>query len=942
MRTQYSFKNALKTCCLLALVALVALVSAVPALAQTTFGPFSAAPAVAIPDDGYNGTLGSMASSAIAVSGVTGTSVINIEVDVNINHTWVGDLTIKLQSPDGDILTLVSRPGLAETADDGTGCCGLNADWLGSTLTFTDLGAADAETMNVPFTGTYYPNPGASAHPTQTFASLFGGTMNGNWTLYAGDAAGGDLGTLNSWAIRITTVTPSLFAFVAVTVATDGDCTDDPLPATPTNLLAVTPGTNVCYFYYGENTGDVALNVHDVSDDVLGPLLTAFTFPLAPGGAAYLSEGPVTINATVTNTGTWTAYNPGPTDIATASASATVFVSPDNNDCADAIALSCGDVVSGSTIAATEDGPAGDCVNPANSSAADVWYTVSGTGYGITASLCGSGYDTKIAVLTGDCGALVCVGGNDDLCGLQSELSWTSTLGEIYYIRVHGFGGQTGAYTLAITCAPDCNGEAGGTAFIDGCGVCVGGNTGVTACPNVCVDAVDVSCGDVITGTTVGATNADAPATCVTSLNTAPGLWYHFVGNGDNVTASLVGSAYDTKIGVFSGACGSLVCVTGNDDFSGLQSQVGFSSVVGTDYYIYVTGFGTASGAFTLALTCVTPPPPACSNAVAIACGDVVTGTTVGATADPAAGTCVTGLTSAPGVYYVVQGTGLDITASLCGSAFDTKIGVFSGTCGTPLTCVTGNDDSCGLQSEVTFTSVEGESYYIYVTGFSTNAGNYQLSVTCDFLDCNGNLNGTAFLDDCNVCVGGNTGLTACVQDCNGDFGGTAVLDDCNVCVGGNTGLTACVQDCNGDFGGTAVLDNCNVCVGGNTGLTACVADCNGDFGGSAFIDDCDDCVGGNTGLIACVPIGVAESGLDRNLSVYPNPNNGQFIVELNGAEGVGTLNIMDMMGRRVYTAGVNFNGSFRQSIDLNVAKGTYVLQVVTENGIATRKVELH
>jgi gliding motility-associated-like protein len=119
--------------------------------------------------------------------------------------------------------------------------------------------------------------------------------------------------------------------------------------------------------------------------------------------------------------------------------------------------------------------------------------------------------------------------------------------------------------------------------------------------------------------------------------------------------------------------------------------------------------------------------------------------------------------------------------------------------------------------------------------------------------DCNGDFGGTAFLDNCATCVGGNTGEVACVQDCNGDFGGTAFLDNCATCVGGNTGEVACVQDCNGDFGGTAFLDNCATCVGGNTGEVACVADCNGDFGGTAFLDNCATCVGGNTGEVACV-----------------------------------------------------------------------------------------
>ncbi len=38
-------------------------------------------------------------------------------------------------------------------------------------------------------------------------------------------------------------------------------------------------------------------------------------------------------------------------------------------------------------------------------------------------------------------------------------------------------------------------------------------------------------------------------------------------------------------------------------------------------------------------------------------------------------------------------------------------------------------------------------------------------------------------------------------SDCNGIMGGSAYLDHCNRCVGGNTGKTACVQDCNGVWG---------------------------------------------------------------------------------------------------------------------------------------------
>jgi rhamnogalacturonan endolyase len=59
--------------------------------------------------------------------------------------------------------------------------------------------------------------------------------------------------------------------------------------------------------------------------------------------------------------------------------------------------------------------------------------------------------------------------------------------------------------------------------------------------------------------------------------------------------------------------------------------------------------------------------------------------------------------------------------------------------------------------------------------------------------DCNRVLNGGAYLDDCAICVGGNTGKVACVKDCNGTVNGTATLDNCGVCIGGTTTNKSCV-----------------------------------------------------------------------------------------------------------------------------------------------------
>jgi hypothetical protein len=120
---------------------------------------------------------------------------------------------------------------------------------------------------------------------------------------------------------------------------------------------------------------------------------------------------------------------------------------PENDDCADAIAI--GDVtdLAFSTAAASFDG-SGACQTAPN-----VWYCYTATCDGeLTASLCGSSYDTKMAVYDGcDCSApmLAC---NDDACGLQSEVSVPCVAGNQYLIEVGGYSSSVGDGVLTTSC----------------------------------------------------------------------------------------------------------------------------------------------------------------------------------------------------------------------------------------------------------------------------------------------------------------------------------------------------------------------------------------------------------------------------------------------------------------------------------------------------------
>lgn len=207
------------------LVGLVALAAAPMALAATN--TYSAGPGLglAMVDDAYNGSLASMTSSSINVPSIGADTITNVTVTVGMAHTWVGDLTIKLQSPGGGLVTLLNRPGLV-TTDDGAGCCGDSSNLVSNiVMTYDDSAATSAELLGANFPGTNdvittptsYAPAADGALPAGNLSALDGQNATGLWRLYLGDSAGGDLGSLDSWSITITSVPePTSLALIAL------------------------------------------------------------------------------------------------------------------------------------------------------------------------------------------------------------------------------------------------------------------------------------------------------------------------------------------------------------------------------------------------------------------------------------------------------------------------------------------------------------------------------------------------------------------------------------------------------------------------------------------------------------------------------------------------------------------------------------------------------
>lgn len=84
-------------------------------------------------------------------------------------------------------------------------------------------------------------------------------------------------------------------------------------------------GGTVIYCYTVENTGEVALSLHDLVDSHLGTMRAAWNYTLAPGASTFFTVA-ANITQTTTNVATWTAYNPGGWDQVEDSDSATVQV----------------------------------------------------------------------------------------------------------------------------------------------------------------------------------------------------------------------------------------------------------------------------------------------------------------------------------------------------------------------------------------------------------------------------------------------------------------------------------------------------------------------------------------------------------------------------------------------------------------------------------------
>ena len=399
---------------------------------------------------------------------------------------------------------------------------------------------------------------------------------------------------------------------------------------------------------------------------------------------------------------------------------------PDNDNFATRIALLGTNVTTtGSNLGATlEPGE----LDPSFLGGRSVWWSWTAPADGaVTITTAGSSFDTLLAVYTGDTlSNLTFVTFNDRETN-TSIVTFNVVAGTVYQISVDGAIGTAGNIVLHLTLgpteAPPANDRFANRALI------AGSQTNVSA-------------------SNVGASREPAEPLHAHVLGANSVWWTWTAPSSGGLTLTTEGSSFDTVVGVYTGSSiSNLAFVAANDDDylseTSALSRVTCNVTGGTAYQIAVDGFEGESGTIRLQLGLGSPfPPPANDN---FANRAVITGSPVnvsgsnvgasfeGATADFEHGEPLHVSLGGKSVWWTWTAPfsgGLTLTTAR--SAFDTILGVYTGTNLTNLVFVAGNDDDptgSGVQSGVTCNVSAGTAYQIVVDGFDSGSGDIQLQL---------------------------------------------------------------------------------------------------------------------------------------------------------------------------------------------------------------------
>ncbi len=140
---------------------------------------------IAIPDGNATGV-----ESALSIG--EDVTITDLDVRVEITHTYVGDLILKLRSPLGTEITLLDRPGVPAST---FGCSNDNMN-----VTFDDASGFALEN-HCAGTNPWY---NGVAAPVGALSAFNGESTQGNWVLTVSDNASIDTGVITDWELLST------------------------------------------------------------------------------------------------------------------------------------------------------------------------------------------------------------------------------------------------------------------------------------------------------------------------------------------------------------------------------------------------------------------------------------------------------------------------------------------------------------------------------------------------------------------------------------------------------------------------------------------------------------------------------------------------------------------------------------------------------------------
>ena len=150
-------------------------------------------PGLAIPDPG-------LISDTINVPVSFPFPITDLNIQLDLGHTYIGDLIITINSPEFTSVTLLNRPGLPDFGPN-FGCSG---NLVGGALNYVldDDGTLDFGVTQCPLN---FPPGLYDTNPSDQLSSFDGEVSQGSWTITVSDNAGADIGILNEWCLIFNT-----------------------------------------------------------------------------------------------------------------------------------------------------------------------------------------------------------------------------------------------------------------------------------------------------------------------------------------------------------------------------------------------------------------------------------------------------------------------------------------------------------------------------------------------------------------------------------------------------------------------------------------------------------------------------------------------------------------------------------------------------------------